>query len=227
VRRLRATPGFTLVSIGTLALGLGATSAIFSVINGVLLKPLPYTHPEQLVSIWMTAPGVKITDLNMAPAVYFASEDDDPDGERTVMISGGYWRSRFVGNRAVLGRRINIEGNQASIISVLPPSFEFMDEKPDLLLPLRFKRSSLHLIDFSYMGIGRLKPGVTIRQASTDLARMLPMVVRQFPIASGFHHKNVGRCPYRPQLAAVEKRSGWRYRKHTVATDGNSRYLFC
>ncbi len=71
LRRLRATPGFTLVSIGTLALGLGATSAIFSVINGVLLKPLPYPHPEQLVAVWMTAPGVKIADLNMAPSVYF------------------------------------------------------------------------------------------------------------------------------------------------------------
>lgn len=71
LRRLRATPGFTLLSIGTLALGLGATSAIFSVINGVLLKPLPYPHPEQLVALWMTAPGIKIADLNMAPAVYF------------------------------------------------------------------------------------------------------------------------------------------------------------
>jgi hypothetical protein len=71
LRRLRATPGFTLVSIGTLALGLGAASAIFSVINGVLLKPLAYAHPDQLVSLWMTAPGVKITDLNMAPSIYF------------------------------------------------------------------------------------------------------------------------------------------------------------
>src|SRR5579875_582536 len=49
VRRLRSTPGFTLVSIGTLALGVGATTTIFSVINGVLLKPLPYVHPEQLL----------------------------------------------------------------------------------------------------------------------------------------------------------------------------------
>ncbi|HEY6988165.1 MAG TPA: permease prefix domain 1-containing protein, partial [Bryobacteraceae bacterium] len=51
LRRLRATPGFTVVSIATLALGLGATSAIFSVINGILLKPLPYAHPEQLAAL--------------------------------------------------------------------------------------------------------------------------------------------------------------------------------
>ncbi|MGA8596071.1 MAG: ABC transporter permease [Bryobacteraceae bacterium] len=259
LRRLRATPGFTLVSIGTLALGLGATSAIFSVINGVLLKPLPYTHPEQLVSIWMTAPGVKITDLNMAPSVYFTmrdeqrafqavsmfgtggmfvtgkshpeevqaifathellpilgitpqlgrsftSEDDDPDGERTVMISDGYWRSHFGGNRTVLGRRINIEGNQASIIGVLPPSFEFMDRKPDLLLPLRVKRSGLHLLGFSYLGVGRLKPGVTIKQASADFARVLPMVEKQFPLPPGITLRMYEDARIAPNLRPLKK----------------------
>jgi putative ABC transport system permease protein len=243
IRRLRSTPGFTLVSIGTLALGLGATSAIFSVINGVLLKPLPYTHPEQLVSVWMTEAELKITDLNMAPSVYFtmhdegrtfqavsmftsgtstvtgkshaekvpavfatheflpilevtpqvgrpfATEDDDPDSERTVMISDGYWHSHFGGSGAVVGRRINIEGNQTSIIGVLPPWFEFTDQKVDLLLPLRFKRSTVHLGNFSYLGIGRLKPGVTLRQASADFARMLLVVAKQFPPPSGWTTK--------------------------------------
>ncbi len=73
---LASTPGFTLVSIGTLALGLGATSAIFSMINGVLLKPLPYVHPEELVAVWMTEPRLKIADLNMAPSVYFTMRDE-------------------------------------------------------------------------------------------------------------------------------------------------------
>ncbi len=63
----------------------------------------------------------------------FATGDDDPDGEHTVMVSDGYWRSRFGGSRAVVGRRINIEGNQTSIIGVLPPWFEFIDQKVDLL----------------------------------------------------------------------------------------------
>ncbi len=231
------------MSIGTLALGIGATSATFSVIDGVLLKPLPYTHPEQLVSLWMTEPQLKIADLNMAPSVYFAMRDegrtfqavsmftsgtstvtgqshpekvqavfatheflpilgvtpqagrpfaigdDDPDGERTVMISDGYWRSHFGGSRAVVGQRIDIEGNQTSIIGVLPPGFEFVDRNVDLLLPLRFKRSSVQLGNFSYLGIGRLKPGVTLRQASADFARILPMVAKQFPPPPGWTTK--------------------------------------
>jgi predicted permease len=243
VRRLCAAPGFTAVSILTLALGLGATTAIFSVINGVLLKPLAYVHPERLVAVWMTDSHLKIADLNMAPSVYFTmcdeerafqavsmfttgntsvkgkdhpeevqaifathellpilgitpqlgrsftSEDDDPDGERTVMLSDGYWRSHFGADRAVLGHRINLEGNQASIIGVLPSSFEFMDQKTDLVIPLRFKRSTVRLGHFSYMAIGRLKPGVTLRQASADLARILHLVPSKFPPPPGWTTK--------------------------------------
>jgi putative ABC transport system permease protein len=258
LRRLRATPGFTLVSIGTLALGLGATSAIFSVINGVLLKPLPYVHPEQLVAVWMTAPGVKITDLNMAPSVYFtmcdeerafqavstfatgrttvagkthpeevqalfathellpilgvkpqlgrlfAAADDDPKGARTVMLSDGYWRSHFGGDRSVLGRQLLIEGNTVYIIGVLPPSFEFMDRKADLLIPMRFDRAKTNLGVFFYSGVGRLKPGVTLKQADADLARMLPLVLQRFPPPAGYTAKMFEDARIAPNLRLLK-----------------------
>ena len=227
-----------MVSIVTLALGLGATTAIFSLINGVLLKPLPYPHAEQLVSLWMTAPGVKIEDLNMGPSVDFTMADesrafqavsiwtsgttsgttsvtgngepeqasavfashellpilgvkpqlgrlfaaghDDPKGARTVMLSDGYWRSHFCAHRSVLGHRLLIEGNPVSKIRRWPP-FQFMDRKADLFIPLRFDRAKTNLGNFSYLGVGRLKPGVTLKQADADLARMLPLVLRRFP----------------------------------------------
>ena len=178
LRRLAKSPMFTVLSLLTLAIGIGANTAMFSVINGVLLKPLPYPHPEQLVALWHTAPGVNIDDLNISPSVYFtyssenrvfqdvsiwtdgtssvtgiaepeevqtlfashrllpildvkpaigrgfAATDDDPKQPDTVMLSDGYWRSRFGGDRSVIGRRISLDGKPSHIIGVLPATFD-------------------------------------------------------------------------------------------------------
>jgi len=70
-RRLRRAPVFTCVTLLTLAAGIGANTAVFSVVEGVLLKPLPYPHPDQLVGVWHKAPGLNLEDMNMAPANYF------------------------------------------------------------------------------------------------------------------------------------------------------------
>ena len=75
LRRLGRAPFFTVVTLLTLAVGIGANTAIFSVLEGVLLKPLPYPHPEELVAVWLTAPGINIKDLNHLPqpTSFFAS----------------------------------------------------------------------------------------------------------------------------------------------------------
>jgi predicted permease len=71
LRQLRRKPGFTAVAVLTLALGIGATTAIFSVVDGILLKPLPYPHADRLVYVEQTAPGIGFTHAAMAPALYF------------------------------------------------------------------------------------------------------------------------------------------------------------
>jgi putative ABC transport system permease protein len=246
---------FTAISLLTLAIGIGANAAIFSVIEGVILKPLPYPHPEQLIALWHTAPGVNIKDLNMAPSLYFiysdqsrvfqdvsmwegggnstvtglaepeqvavlsvtnrllpilevqpalgrrfTASDDDPKSARTVMLSDGYWKLRFGGERSVIGRNIVVDGNPHEIIGVLPPTCQFMDWKVSMLMPLRFDRAEVHLGNFSYQGVARLKPGVTLDEADADVARMLPMASKMFPAPNGFSAKMLDDARIGPNL---------------------------
>jgi predicted permease len=95
IRRLRRRPAFAAATVVTLALGIGANTAIFTVIDGVLLQPLPYPHPEQLVVLRHTAPGINIADLNMAPSLYFTYKDEGRTfqdialwARRTVTVTG-------------------------------------------------------------------------------------------------------------------------------------------
>jgi putative ABC transport system permease protein len=76
LRRLRHSPMFTAITLVTLGIGIGANSAIFSVVNAVLLKPLPYPHPDSLVSVWQTAPGLGFRELNASPATYFTYREE-------------------------------------------------------------------------------------------------------------------------------------------------------
>ncbi|MEO8595591.1 MAG: ABC transporter permease [Candidatus Solibacter sp.] len=254
LRRLGRSPFFTVISLLTLALGIGANTAIFSVIEGVLLKPLPHPQADRLVALWHSAPGVNIDELNMAPSFYFVyreesrvfldvsmwtggttsvtglaepevvpgiyatnrllpilgvqpalgrpfrESDDDPKGERTVMLTDGYWRTGFGGDPSVIGRRIMVDGDAREIIGVLPPTFQFMDRKISLILPLRFNRSEVHLGNFSYQGVARLRPGVTLAQANADVARMIPMSVAKFPPPSGYSLKMFEEARIGPNL---------------------------
>src|SRR5277367_5563127 len=70
-RRLSRSPLFTTITLLTLAIGVGANTVIFSVIDGVLLKPLPYPRPDRLIGVWYSAPGVGFKDVNISQSVYF------------------------------------------------------------------------------------------------------------------------------------------------------------
>jgi predicted permease len=86
LRRLLRAPAFTLVSLITLAVGIGATTAMFAVVNGVLLRPLPYEAPDRLVGLWHVAPGLVLDDVNQSPALHLTYRD-----ENRVFEDVGVW----------------------------------------------------------------------------------------------------------------------------------------
>jgi predicted permease len=243
-RRLAHAPLFTVITLITLAAGVGGNTVVFSVLEGILLKPLPNPKPHELVGVWHSAPGINITDLNMAPSNYFiyreqnqsfqdigiyshdavsitglaeperleaidvtdgiipllgippilgrsfTRQDDTAGSPETVMISYGFWKKKFGGSSSAIGQSINLDGKPRQIIGVLPERFHFLDwNDPSVLLPFQFDRNKVNLGNFSFEGLARLKPGVTMEQASADIARMLPIVSRTFPAPPGFSAK--------------------------------------
>ena len=259
MRRLLRAPIFTVVTVVTIAIGIGANTAIFSVINGILLKPLPYPQPERLVSVKQTAPGFGVADLAVSPSDYFtfreenrtfqqfgiwasgsatitglaAPEDvrgldvtsgtllalavqpalgryftlkDETYGSpRTVILTYGYWQRRFGGDASVIGRRIVADAKAREIIGVMPQTFRFLDEKPDIIFPLQFERGKVLLGNFIYSSIARLKPGITLEVANADVARMIPLVNAKFAPYPGFTVKQFEDARIQPRLRPLER----------------------
>ncbi len=240
-RRLGRSPIFTVVTLITLAAGVGANIAVFSVVEGVLLKPLPYPHPESLVGVWHTAPGLNLDDVNMSPSNYFiyseqgrvfqdiglyqgdsvsvtgqgnpeqvhaldvtdgvlpilgitpmlgrwfSRADATPGSPDTAMLGYGYWQGHFGSDRSIVGRVIKVDGKPHQIIGVMPKEFRFLDgEQPALFQLFQFDRNKTTLGQFSYDGVARLRPGVTLQAANADVARMIPIVFSSFPSPPGF-----------------------------------------
>jgi predicted permease len=258
-RRLRSAPAFTAIAVLTLALGIGANIAIFSVVDTVLLKPLPYPEPDRLIGLWHTASGINIPELNMSPSLYFTyrdqnhsfenmgvytgdavsvrdggdpeqvhsllvtysvlptlgvkpflgrgftAKDDQPHNPGTVILTYGYWQRRFGGDAGVIGRRIRVDGEAKEVIGVLPREFRFLDMDPVLLQPLQFDRANTVLGNFSYEGLARLKPGLTIAQANADVARMLPIANRTFQAPPGFSVKFFENAHIAPAVRPFKK----------------------
>ncbi|MGC1416400.1 MAG: ABC transporter permease [Candidatus Acidiferrum sp.] len=259
-RRLGRAPLFTIITLVTLAAGVGGNTIVFSVLESVLLKPLPYPRPDELIGVWLTAPGVNIQNLNLAPSNYFiyreqnrsfqdigiyngdsvsvtgraepeqvdaldvtdgtlpllgvspvlgrlfTHQDDSPGSPDTVILSYGYWQKRFGGSASILGQSLNVDGKPREIVGVLPARFHFLDwRESSLFLPLKWDRNKTFLGNFSYEGLARLKPGVTIEQASSDIARMTPIVARSFSAPPGFSAKIFEDAHIAPNLRPLKQ----------------------
>ena len=130
--------------------------------------------------------------LGIQPALgrLFTASDDSPESPETVILSYGYWQRRFGGDASAIGQQIRVDGESKQIIGVMPQNFRFLETKPDVIQPFRFNRGKTTLGNFSYQGIARLKPGVTLAQANADVARMIPMVNTKIPGAARFQRQD-------------------------------------
>ena len=89
MRALRRTPGFSFVAIITLAIGIGANTAIFSVVDGVLLEPLPFPESDRLAGIWHTAPGLGYDQFGISPGIYLQYRDESEAFESVGLYRSG------------------------------------------------------------------------------------------------------------------------------------------
>jgi predicted permease len=261
IRTLRHSPGFTATALLMLAIGIGANTAIFSVVNSVLIQPLRYPEAGRLVAVWQVAPGLPnfTGKLSCAPTMYFtyreqnrtfekfgvwstgeasvtgagdpeqihvvfvtfgvldalgvqpavgrrfSEADDTPGSEETVILSDWYWQKRFGGDASVVGSTLQVDSRPRRVIGVMPKDFEFPGNLPELFMPERLERSKLFLGNFSYTGLARLKPGVTIEQANADLARMIPIWVDSWPLPRGFNKAFFVNARLSPRIRALKE----------------------
>lgn len=242
-RQLRADPTFTATAVLALALGIGATAAIFSVVNGVLLRPLPYAHAERLVMMveksdriqlprmWVSLPnfedwkernrsfeilgafgtavvgvtgggdperiqiswvtGELLNVLSARPAIgrSFNADEQVVGGPRSVVLEHGLWQRRFASDPGVLGRTVQLDGQDYTVIGVMPPDFQFppvlssnveaiistapvIEEEPDI------RRRTNHP---GLVALGRLRPGVTVGQARAEMQQLAAQLRQENP----------------------------------------------
>ena len=238
-RQLVKNPGFTLIAIFALALGIGANTAIFSVVNAVLLRPLPYPDADKLIVLrersnvfergsvgymnWLDwrAGQRSFTDVALARRENFnfslntgggaaerirglrasscllsvlglktkigrdlTAAEDAAGAPDVVLISENLWHRRFAGSSDVLGQRIVVDGLEREIVGVFPGTLQF-GRSPDVLVPLSEIAKETGMLNRDnhqgFWGLGRLKPGVTMSQALSDLNAIAVDLENKYP----------------------------------------------
>ncbi len=233
-RMLAKNPGFTTVAVITLALGIGANTAIFSVVNAVLLRPLAMEDPSRVVYMqeqWKGIfPGLSVGNFadvqrqstsftklcasnnasfnlatseapervqgEYATADYFSTfgvqpilgrvftaDEDKPGHGQVVVISERLWRTHLDADRAAVGRAIRVNGTTYTVVGVMPKTFDPLLDKSDLWFPEAFTGQRLADHDNHFLNVmGRLKPGVSLPQAQSELNVIALRLQHQYPI---------------------------------------------
>jgi putative ABC transport system permease protein len=237
LRTLRRVPGLVFVAVITLALGIGANTAIFSVIYSVLLKPLVFPDSDRIVQVWMAFPergfestswshghfwdardmvrsfedlgaidfgSVNLTGvgdpqqleavrvnagffrvLAVPPAagrLLRQGEDAPGQNANVVILSHRFWTRQFGNDPAVVGRVLTLDGVGHEVIGVLPAGTPYLDWA-DVFRPL-VRTANAQRGSWEMAGIGRLKPGVTVEAARSDLRQVMTTLAQRYPDSS-------------------------------------------
>ena len=239
-RALRRNAVFAVSVSATLALGIGALSAVFSAVYAVLLRPLPYRDADRLVTLWVdlrangraepewlsfpdfadwrdrsrslaaaaaytgwsaTIPGDGNTEPERIPGASvswnyldvlgvstalgrsFTEVEDVPNADRVVVLSDGVWRRRFGGDPSIIGRALTLNDEPWTVIGIMPASFRSPMPGAELWRPLRQTRASdpCGRGCVSLQAIARLKAGVSLDAARTDLSDVLRRAAESDP----------------------------------------------
>ena len=251
-RILRRSPGFTVIAVLALALGIGANAAIFSAVDAILLRPLPYPDADRLVMIWEDASHVSFPRNTPAPANYFDwkkqntlfvdmaamrgrsanltgdgapemvmgrlatanlfavlgvqpmlghafTAEEDRSGAKVVVISYGLWQRRYGGDRSIIGCAIQMNGEPYTVVGVMPQSFNFPDRLTSFFWPAMLERDATVRGSHYLNVVGRLKAGVSIQQASTEMQTIARRLELQYPGTNT--HIGAVVVPLREQIA--------------------------
>ncbi|MBS1812976.1 MAG: ABC transporter permease, partial [Acidobacteria bacterium] len=233
VRMLFRKPGVTVIAILALALGIGANTAIFSVVHALLLKPFPFPELERIVAVWDESQrnphnevsvgnyldwraqsesyehlalyrwwGVNLTSngnpermqgflvtanmldaLGMPPMLgrNFKAEENEPGKDSVAILSYGLWQRRFGSDPSIVGKTIQINGEARTVIGVMPAEFNF-PRGMEILSPLAITpEMKSNRGNHSYLVIGRLKSGVSLAQAQSEMTTIAAQLAQQYP----------------------------------------------
>jgi predicted permease len=236
VRGLRRLPGFAITAVAIVALGIGATTAAFSVTDFVLLRPLPFHQPDRLVMILETTPGYpgmefsapnyrdwkaaatsfesmavygtsaatmsgvgeprRLTGGRVSPELLptlgvspilgrvFTAEDDRDGAPRVMILSYRLWQSEFGGDAGIVGRGLAFDTGPVTVIGVMPREFHFPGSEILFWVPIRLSARDYQENERTnnmYYAVGRLKPGVTIERAQTEMSLIAKQSSQEHP----------------------------------------------
>ncbi len=237
LRALARSPGYTVVALATLALGIGVNTSMFSVVETLLFRDGPFPHAEEIAQLVAATPHgqsrtfsvvemreirARVTSFTSLTTVHFTNfaltepgqpaermraiqasadffatfgvqpmlgrafteEETLPGRNNVIVLSHGLWQQRFGGDPNILGRTLRLDGQTVTVIGVMPESFDYRMLWGDAQFwrPINFTKDQIEWRDYrTFSLIGRLKPGVAVTQAASELAPVAATQEKEYP----------------------------------------------